>query len=632
MKRSLIFLLFVVLISVSFVSAQVENESSVPLDELEEEFGDAELSVSEGITPDSAFYFIDEFFERFGDDLRNREEKIAEIRAMIAEGKTEEARIALARYKEFAERLEQEVDPEDREEARRSSAAIRNVLSDLEEDISEDDREDFIEDILEYEEALVTAVEIATKIKELCQTLSKLDPLEYSKVCRTTDKAPDWHRKLDKDLTNEQRKEALEFGKIMSECFQTSGEKCRCEDISFVEFAEQCSIIAPLAYACDVLDDENSCDKMDEIEEENDIFGLLPDYLQDVLEDLENQYDDASYENHIPGPCRDVGIDGTGKNDREECFRIMVEHEAPQPCVDALKDGRIKISNERAFREACEELIFDEEAPIECIEAGITNFRECGKFMFEQNAPEICIEHGLTGDHQADRRKCEELARGEFGDDGRGPGPGFGFDCGRIEDSIERLECYDKAATGAHDRFEDSRSFEERFEETMERERQCAEGCLREGGAWDFSNGECSCRFRDYEDDYKDDFGKTNGGGIYDDCGAVDCSQGYHCEYGNCIQDDFYEEETRPTEDEPYLEPITDPTQETPPVEEQPTTDPTQEETTPDTEEPSTDTTTDTSTQTDTSSSEPESITTSESTITGSVIRVDNKFFNYYFR
>ena len=42
----------------------------------------AVLQETEGITPDSALYFFDEFFDRFGNDLELRGEKIAEIKAM----------------------------------------------------------------------------------------------------------------------------------------------------------------------------------------------------------------------------------------------------------------------------------------------------------------------------------------------------------------------------------------------------------------------------------------------------------------------------------------------------------------------------------------------------------------------
>jgi len=536
--------LFVMLFSFGFVVAEnhfdsVEEDLDDVFDgfdedlfeELGEEYGDAVL-VDPGLTPDSAFYFIDEFFDRFGNDLDNREEKIAELRAMIEEGNFEAARKALESYKKHAEEWEENADPAERERARRSAAAIHRSLLEFEDEIPDDLHGEFFDDVLERESGLITAVEISSKIKDLCEALSELDPLEYSRVCRTDEGDAEWHKNLDKDLTDAQIAEAKEFGKIMSECFATSGGTCRCEDISFTAFAEQCSIIAPLAYACDVLDDEFSCDEMDRIEDENDPFDLLPDYLHDVLDDIEDQYEDDQYDNHIPGACRDAGITGEERGDRDRCFKIMIEEEAPRPCTEAVKDGRIKITNERAFREACEAIMFEEEAPFECIEAGLTDFRECGVLMFKLNAPQECIDAGLTGDHRSDERACREIAGGDFGDGG---GPGFGFDCGRIESAVERLDCYDQASQGAYERFDDRRSFDERYEDTIARERQCAETCSAEGGAWDFSGGECTCRFYDH-DEYRDDY---DGEPSYD-CSIIDCFEGQYCDpYQGCVQDDF---------------------------------------------------------------------------------------------
>lgn len=147
-----------------------------------------------GLTPDSTFYFIDEFFDRFESRLNIREEKIAEIKAMVQEGNIEAAHLALEKYKESAEELEQEIEPGDFEAAQKSSFAIKKTLREIEGDIPEEFRRDFIEDSFRSEEKLVTAAEIASKIKELCNVLSEIDPLEYSRVCTTKDDSPEWQK------------------------------------------------------------------------------------------------------------------------------------------------------------------------------------------------------------------------------------------------------------------------------------------------------------------------------------------------------------------------------------------------------------------------------------------------------
>src|SRR3989344_2318221 len=74
------------------------------LEEVREEFEDAELEANAGITPDSAFYFVeDAILSRFRDDLSNREKKIAEIRAMIQEGNIDAARESLDRYERYVD-------------------------------------------------------------------------------------------------------------------------------------------------------------------------------------------------------------------------------------------------------------------------------------------------------------------------------------------------------------------------------------------------------------------------------------------------------------------------------------------------------------------------------------------------
>ncbi len=532
----------------------VQGIGCVPDDE---DAGD--LQATPGITPDSPLYFIDEFFEQFASDLENREEKIAEIKAMVAEGKIEEAKIALEKYKGYADALEKEVAPDDREEAERSAKAIRKAIVEIGNDIPEGERDDFVE-VIEKEKNIQLAAEIAVKIKELCVQLSALDPLEYARVCRTSidDNAPQWQKKLDKDLTEAQRKEAQEFGQILGECFKTSGQQCRCEDIDFVAMSEMCAVARPLAVACDIEGDEEACDKLDSLE-----MPELPDYLEDVLFTLESQYAGDNYDHHIPGPCREAGITGRERGDQEKCFQIMIDIEAPPECRDALKEA--KVTSEREARKICEAIMFELNGPEECIDAGIRDPRECGKYMFKLNAPQECLDAGLTGEHRKDPEDCEKLMKEQRGEmerfdegfeRGRGPGPeGFGppgARCMMIQDPNDRLICFEEAVgrdfkgdfeevhreryrEHFEERYEDykgeKQSFEDRMAETMERERQCAKQCSDQGKAWDFSGGVCSCRGgepRDYYNDYSKESDREGG----DDQGR-ERSQDYREEFIN---------------------------------------------------------------------------------------------------
>ena len=493
MKIGLIVGLFLVIIfvfiSISVILAQendsllsdVENETFIESDKInesvdnfEEEFPDSELESDEGITPDSNFYFVDKFFDKFSDEIKVREEKIAEIRAMIKIGNIESAKIALGGYKEYAEALEKESDPEKKEESQRSAAAIRNTMRGIENDIPESERKEFVDDVIDREKRITTSVEIASKVKELCEQLSNIDPLEFSRVCKTDENTSKWQKRLNRDLTEEQKKEAQEFGKIMGECFRTQGRQCRCEDISIKPFANRCSIVAPLALKCDG-GDESACEAMDDATE--GIEDLLPDYLQEVMADIERRYGKDRFESHVPEECREAGAKSP-----KECMKVMFRLNAPEECIEALDEGKIDLSNEREARKACEEIMFKENAPEECIDAGLKDPKECGKLMFKENAPEECIEAGLTGDNRGDEKKCRLIMESQ----GKGPGgqgpPALGVRCRNIENPDERLKCYDSALEGSRSEERNHGGWPSQCQEAQALTRESCEAVMREFG------------------------------------------------------------------------------------------------------------------------------------------------------
>ncbi len=428
---------------------EVKPEDGVAI-EADSENPDAELRGA-GITPDSAFYFVEEsILSKFRSDLSNVEKKAAEIKEMIEQGKITEARIALARYNEFADRLEKEIDPENQEEAKRIAAAIRNSVAEISSQIPDADKEEF-NSIVEKSDKIKTAAEIAGKIKELCETLSKLDPLQYESTCKTGDDAPKWQKKLDKELTKEQREEAEAFFGTMSQCFENPA-KCQCNEIKVQSFAEACSEIAPLAVKCEQEGDEEACQQMEEIP---DPIDLLPEHLQLVMEEIEQRYNNDRIDHFMPPECKEAGATSP-----KACMEVMFRVNAPEECIAALDAGKIDLSNERKAREACEKIMFEANAPEECIEAGLTDHRECGKLMFKQSAPEECLDAGITGEKPNDPNKCRKLMESLGKEDREGPGgrgPGgygpAGMNCKSIQNAEERLKCFDSALTNSQGEF-----------------------------------------------------------------------------------------------------------------------------------------------------------------------------------
>jgi len=440
MKRGLLFaLIFIVLTSVAFAQENLEDIYS--------DIGDVELEANPGITPDSSFYALDLFFESLliGENperaLQFKEEKIAEIKEMIGQGKIKEAEQIFESVNEYSDILERGISPDVEVRTRESSKAIKEVFDELGNEIQGDQWKEvrgLIEDHKKKEDEIAISARIAAQIERLCEKLSKLDPVEYARTCKTGEDDPKWHKELDKKLTEEQKKEAEEFLSIMSECFQNP-KQCKCGDIKITSFADQCKIIAPLAASCQE-GNENACNELEKIE---DPIDLLPEYLQDVLEEVEERYGEARHDLHIPSECREAGA-----LDRESCMKVMFKLHAPEECVVALEEGKISFVNEKEARKVCEEIMFNLHAPEECIKENIRDQKECSRLMFKLHAPEECIEAGLIGESREDEKRCREIME-SLGERERGGPPVFIVNCKEITDSVGRLKCYDSAVQGA---------------------------------------------------------------------------------------------------------------------------------------------------------------------------------------
>jgi hypothetical protein len=608
--KHLISVLLVLLLLVSVVSAkEIVEEQTLYDDEFDkiaqegiyDDIGDVELEGSAGMTPDSAFYFLEDLLESMlvGDNpetaLQYKEEKILELKEMVESGNKEAVEKALERVEKYNDILQREVSPELDKRVRESSKATKEVLNsfDLEKE-GWDDIKDTVNANLKQEDKIALAAKISNKISELCRALSGLDPLEYSKVCKTNDDAPEWKKNLDRELTEEQEKEAKEFFAIMSECFKNP-EICRCEEISIKPFADKCGEIAPLASKCEA-GSEDACRMMEEIE---DPIDLLPDYLRDVMEDIENQYGESKHDLHVPSECVEAGA-----LSREACMKVMFKTNAPPECQDALESGKIDPQNENEARKACDSIMFNLEAPEECKEAGLKDFRECETYMFKLDAPQECLDAGLSGSGRDDWKKCELIRfkldapkecldagiDGSHRDDWKkcdairfrldspkecldagltGEGRDDWKKCNKITFLLDAPEechkfaderdpwkkcqpvqfkldahpaCLEAGLTGeGRNDWDDCQKIQFKAEAPQE----CLDAGLTGEGRRDWD--ECH-KLQEKTGQNKEDCGPNElhiceDGNCYctsdsnKDCSAVDCQQGYHCEYGKCFPD-----------------------------------------------------------------------------------------------
>jgi len=168
--------------------------------------------------------------------------------------------------------------------------------------------------------------------------------------------------------------------------------------------------------------------------------------------------------------------------------KIMFKENAPEECVKAgVKDPK-----------ECGKIMFRLNAPEECVEAGAKDPKECGKIMFRLNAPQECLDAGITGENRNDPKDCEKIMNkmreSEFSDGQRGGFGPPGAGCSQVQNSEDRLKCYDSAVSGFSD-FEQrhTEDFEDRFRETQEMQKQCADQCSRNNQAWSFRDGICEC-------------------------------------------------------------------------------------------------------------------------------------------
>ncbi len=537
--KKIMFLLLMVLL-VSLVAAELDTPVDEP-DLYDDEFDkvidediyddvkDVELEGSAGLTPDSAFYFIENAVENFlvGDDpekaLAYKEEKILELREMVNKGNNEAAEEALHRVDKYNQIIQKEVSPDIEKRVRESSKAVKKILNSFE---LEGDLQKGVDESLKDEDKIALAAKISTKIGELCEALSALDPLEYSNVCKTDDDAPKWKRELDSKLTKEQEVEARKFFGIMTQCFQNP-KSCRCDDISIKPFAEQCKIIAPLAAECEA-GDEAACKKM---EEAGDPIDLLPDYLQDVMDEVEDKFGESKHDLHVPEECV-----AEGALTREACSKVMFKVHAPEECLEALESGKIDPTNEKEGRDACEKIMFESNAPSECIEKGLKDRRECDRYMFRLDAPSECLDAGLDGSNRDDWKKCEAIRfKLDAPDECLSAGlDGSGRDdwkkCEAIRFKLEApQECLNAGLDGSGRRdWDECNKMRDdlKEEDNGVRREECGRDQLHICSDDGF---DCKCVNKEDYDGGDDPF---------EGCGAVDCKQGYYCERGECKQNE----------------------------------------------------------------------------------------------
>ncbi len=477
-----------------------------------------EFDVNPGILPDSPFYAVDQAIENIlvGDNperaLAYREEKLAEAQAMAGKQQTGDAQKALERASSYGDILEKEITPEMEEFAKGRSALAEGVLEGLAKDLPALD----VVEHLEQQKRIALAGEVSSKIKELCEALSSLDPKQYAETCRTSDDSPAWFRSQDRKLTKEQEAHVKVFREKLQECFETSGVRCDCKGMGVKSFEQLCLEESSKAARCFENDNYDECDEDDDI----DFEDYLPDYLLPIMMEMEQR------EGGMPPECRKAGATSP-----RECQKIMMELHMPEECKEAgattEKECRDIMMPEECkeagatTEKECRAIMMPDECkdagattekecrlimmPEECKEAGITSEKECRKLMMPEeckdaginsesecrklmkkleleNMPEECKEAGAKSGRDCQKimeaqwkenrpeecagidnpRECEKIMREQHREGPPARIQEFGRDCHAVQDLEEKLRCFESFYNDAR---QEGPSEDERFRE-----------------------------------------------------------------------------------------------------------------------------------------------------------------------
>ena len=498
----------------------------------------AEFNVEPGMTPDNPLYFIKDVYQQIvvGDNperaLAYREQKIAEAEVMVEKEKPEEAKRVLDRALQYGNIVEKEVSPDLKDEVAARSEIVQNAMEDLKEKTDDAGVQRKFDENLEKEKKIMSASELVAKINELCEALAKLDPLEYADTCRPKTDSPKWMKENDKEITKEQQAEAKIFFDKLSACFENP-EKCDCKGMGVQKFEDFCLEKSAIVLKCRN-DDENACKEL----ENSDPSDLLPDYLLSVFREVEKKYMKSQFDMYIPEECVKAGA-----KTPEDCNSVMFKLDSPKECIDAGLTGRTKDDEIK-----CKNIMFQKNTPKECIDAGITSEdndapRKCSKIMFQKYAAKECLDAGLTGESRDDQRKCNELlSKNNLNQNATATNfaPQFKRDCNAIQDSTEKMKCYEEFYNNAQVQIKDdfrARVIDQNTGETITPEEEKARQDCRDKGmetTLEYENGKrvivcidknsiANSGGQKCPDGTCDEFEKNNPGACPEDCGGTRC-------------------------------------------------------------------------------------------------------------
>lgn len=477
-----------------------------------------ENSVDAGILPDSPFYFFDTFIEKvsLGNDperaLEFRQEKIAEVKALAEKKNAEDMKKALERASEYGKVLEKEVTPAMETEVKEVAEIQQKILQDISADIPEIEEEVVM--ALEQDKRIALAAQLSSTIKQLCEKLSTLDPKEYQKVCKTSNEEPRWQRDLDQKLTEEQKEHARLFAAKLKECYETQGENCDCKGMNIQSFEDLCIRESTRAFNCKK-GDEVSCQMT--MEQDYDLRDYVPKYLYPALEELKKDFEKhqekqfqrfEKKEIMLPPACVTQGItspEECGKLMRKDSGQFEGKHREMfmQRCLEYTSKEKCEQYFEQEKRG---ELFYENNVDFmaaPCREAGITSLEECQKYMSKEFGKKD--DFGSMPDFAGKPERIEE----------------FGRDCHALQNTEEKIRCFEEFYSEARGRSGDDFSKDDRMRDQENKEQHGSEPFEGDPEKWQKEESE-----KQYEENEKQDANSDSSNEGSQDAGSDSSSEG----------------------------------------------------------------------------------------------------------
>jgi len=495
-------------------SSDVDAEDVEALVEEAQTF-DVELDVSAGILPGSPFRFLDGLSE-------SREEKIAEMRElseMCSQGDKEACDnidISFEEYKEQATTFEKEVSPEERDEAEETSRAIRGVIvREIAQNIDPTKKDEFIRGVVQQENNIELAANIAAQIEDLCGKLVELGEVDKAyNVCNLENEqedAPEWLRERRNKWKGEISDNSKKFIEVLQGCMESSNDdvlgniegKCNCDEMPGKN-ADLCFQISTLEDACNA-GQEDSCGKSESYIEE--FMSELPEELRAVMEQELGGIEKEKY----------------GRPGSSESFEREFRKRAPGPCLNALDRGEIDLSDGMLkAKQQCEKIMMGEFGDSKCVEEGLSP-EECADVMssssdfergpprkgpgiefvncedFDSNEKKLdCYRHNREGadfsNNYYNQKREFDQKEGNFGD----------FDSKFRQEHVENYVDFKARSEKYQSYYNNPAENKKRMEDTFKREEECVRTCASDGKAWSFANGKCKCFGGEEKRDYQD--------------------------------------------------------------------------------------------------------------------------------